>query len=71
MLPEYVEYWEKNKPACVGLSRIGGYGNRWCEVWANGTSTDAWAIWTYVPDKWITHNEKGICLNFGKNKRSK
>ena len=67
MRQEYVDYWKKHRPACVGLSRIGK--KRWNVILANGTSKPVCILWSIVPRKYIGHNERGIKLRWKKYKQ--
>ena len=61
MKQEYIDYWKKHKVPCVGVSRIGN--GRWESIHADGqTRRGAW--WTRcIPQKYITWNRKGLCLD--------
>ena len=67
MKQEYIDYWKKHHPPCVGTSRIGK--GRVCSVHADGTTrTGPW--WTrFVPSRYITFNKKGLCIDISTTTR--
>jgi len=66
MMQSYVDYWKENKPACVGLSRIGR--GRYSECLSSGQSRDCSIFWSLFPRSWISYNSRGITFKIFRDK---
>jgi len=63
-LEAYTDYYKMNRPACVGLSRIGFWNLYAC--YADGSSIRASRIWALLPRAWVSYNQQGICFSMKK-----
>jgi hypothetical protein len=62
---EYKQYWKEHFPTCVGHTaiKISRWKRHRYTVHCNGESRSVAWYWSYVPDKFITYNDRGLKWN--------